>query len=95
MKKRRKIEEDLKKINERLANAEDYVTRDENIEGSSWLHSDDWDGKSGHPLWMKNHMIPTTKKIRARMERALENINKRSKGKQLKQRKKLLKPTSI
>jgi len=30
-----------------------------NVKGfPSWLKLSDWKGKSGHPLWMKNHMIP-------------------------------------
>jgi hypothetical protein len=95
MNKRRKIEEHLEKVDDRLAAAEDYVGRNVNVESSSWLHLEDWNGKSGHPLWMKNHMIPATKKIRTRMERALETINKKSKGKRLKQRKKHLKRTTI
>jgi hypothetical protein len=54
----RKIEQQLARIEERLANAEEYLARNVNVEGKSFLHFDDWCGKSGHPLWMKNVMIP-------------------------------------
>jgi|WetSurMetagenome_2_1015567.scaffolds.fasta_scaffold444118_2 hypothetical protein len=91
MNEQRKIKEDLNKLDERLVAAEDYVSRNVNIESSSLFHSEDWNGKSGHPLWMKNHMIPTTKKICTKMEQALESINKKNKGKHLKQRKNPLK----
>jgi hypothetical protein len=95
MNKRRKIEEEIEKIDERLAAAGDYVARNVNIESSSLFHSDDWNGKSGHPLWMKNHMISTTKKIRAKKERVQDKIDKKIKGKWLKQRKKHLKQIHI
>ena len=86
MNKRRKIEEQLEMIDNRLAAAEDYVARNVNVEGSSWLHLDDWKGRSGHPLWVKNYMIPATKRARARKEKALEGISRKSKDKALKQR---------
>ena len=50
MNKKRKIQERLEAIDQRLANAEDYVAKGENVEGSAFLHFDDWKGKSGHPL---------------------------------------------
>lgn len=74
MHKRRRIEEQLEKIDERLANAEAYLARGENVEGTAFLHFDDWRGKSGHPKWMENFMIPATKRGRARKEKALERI---------------------
>ncbi len=83
----KKIEEQLEKIGERLANAEDYVARNVNVEGSTWLHLGDWQGKSGHPLWMKNYMIPTLMKLRARQEKALKNIGSKNKDKELTRRK--------
>jgi hypothetical protein len=84
--KRRRIEEQLEVIEQRLANAEDYVARNENVEGKSFLHFDDWKGKSGHPLWMKNFMIPTTKKARAKKEKALDAIDRKNKDKSLRRR---------
>ena len=81
--KGRKIEEQLQHIEERLSNAEEYVERNVNVEGSSWLHLGDWRGKSGHPSWMRNHMIPSMKKLRARKEKALENIYNKAKDKEL------------
>jgi hypothetical protein len=66
----RKIQESLERIEQRLRNAEEYVARNENVEGASFLHLRDWEGKSGHPLWMQHWMLPTTKRERARKERA-------------------------
>lgn len=80
------IEEQLETIEKRLTDAEVYIAQNVNIEGSSWLHFGDWNGKSGHPLWMKNFMIPTTKKARARKERALERIKRDNRDKRLKRR---------
>jgi hypothetical protein len=69
--KRRKIKDVLETIEQRLANAEGYVERNVNVESKSFQHFADWKGKSGHPLWMKNWMIPRTKKARAEKERLL------------------------
>src|SRR5262249_17467347 len=85
-KKRHQIQEQLQNIEERLRNAEDYVAQNVNVEGSSWLHFDDWRGKSGHPSWMRNFMIPTMMKHRARKEKALENIDKKAKDTELARR---------
>ncbi len=81
------IEEELKLIETRLANAREYVAQNINVEGSPWLHLDDWRGKSGHPLWMSNSMMPTLMKRRARKERALRNIDSKTKEKSLSLRK--------
>jgi len=70
----REIKKLLRMIDEHLANAEKYVARNVNVESSCWLHTEDWNGKSGHPLWMKNHMVPTTEKHRAKLEKTLERI---------------------
>ncbi len=78
-----KIEKELVTIENLLAEAREYVARNVNVEGSSWLHFDDWRGKSGHPLWMKNFMIPTVMKHRARKEKALKNIDNKAKDKRL------------
>jgi hypothetical protein len=80
--KKRKIMEQLDMIDRHLANAEEYVARNENVKGSPQFHLGDWKGKSGHPLWMKNHMIPQTKRVRARMEKALETIVSKEKNKE-------------
>ena len=85
MNKKRRIKEQLEMIERRLANAEEYLAQGVNVEGSAWLHFDDWEGKSGHPLWMKNFMIPATKKARAKKERAMEKINRKERDKWLKQ----------
>ena len=80
-------EEQLKMVEKDLANAEEYVEQNVNLESASWLHFDDWRGNSGHPLWMKNHMIPAAKRWRARKEKALEGIHKKTKDKNLTKRK--------
>jgi hypothetical protein len=85
--KKRKIHEQLKKIDDRLRNAEAYVARNQNVESSSFLHSKDWEGKSGHPLWMKNFMVPATKRARARKEKALERIIAKERAKKSPRRK--------
>jgi hypothetical protein len=86
MGKKRKIKEQIGMLDQHLAAAEEYVARNVNVRGLSWLHLSDWKGKSGHPLWMKHKMIPSTKRARAEKERALERINTKGKKKQLKQR---------
>jgi hypothetical protein len=80
-KKRQRIEKKLELIERDLANAREYVARNVNVEGTSWFHFGDWRGKSGHPLWMKNFMIPTLMKYRARKEKALETIETKAKDK--------------
>jgi hypothetical protein len=87
MKKTRNIKQQIGTLDQHLAAAEEYVARNVNVRGfPGWLHLSDWKGKSGHPLWMKNHMIPSTQRARAEKERALERINAKGKGKQLNQR---------
>lgn len=86
MKKTRKITQRICTFDQHLAAAEEYVAKNVNVRGfPSWLKLSDWKGKSGHPLWMKNHMIPSTQRARAEQERALERINAKGKEKQLKQ----------
>ena len=83
MNERNRIEFQLEMIEKNLTDAEEYVAKGVNVEGSSWLHFEDWRGKSGHPLWMKNFMIPSTIKQRARKEKALERIENKAKDKNL------------
>jgi hypothetical protein len=84
--KRRPIEEQLEKVEHALSNAEEYAARNVNMEGTAFLHFDDWHGRSGHPLWMRNFMIPTLVKHRARKEKALETVDSRAKDKELAKR---------
>ena len=86
MNKERKIKKQIGMLDQRLAAAEEYVARNVNVRGLFWLHLSDWKGKSGHPLWMKNHMIPSTLRARAEKERTLERINTKGKEEQIKQR---------
>jgi hypothetical protein len=81
--KKKKIEAELKLIERRLANAEEYLSRNVNIEGTAFLHLDDWQGKSGHPLWMRNLMVPTMMKYRSRKEKVLTKIGDKAKDKSL------------
>lgn len=74
MDKSRQIQNRIEEFDQRLANAEAYLSRGENIEGTGFLHFDDWKGNSGHPLWIRNVMIPRTTKKRAQLERTLESI---------------------
>jgi hypothetical protein len=87
MEKRKSINEQLEMIEKHLANAEEYVALGLNVEGSPFLHLDDWRGRSGHPLWMKYVMIPMTVKQRAHEERALEKIEKKHNDQSLSMRK--------
>jgi hypothetical protein len=86
-KKRQKIENQLRMIEKHLTNAQEYVAQNVNVEGLSWLHLDDWRGKSGHPSWMRNFMIPTMMKCRAKKEKALKNFENKAKDKNLTTRK--------
>ena len=72
--KKRRIEERLELLDKRLANAEAYIEKGVNVRNDSWLHLEDWTGRSGHPLWMKNHMVPRTRKARAKLEATLDRI---------------------
>lgn len=83
MKKRKRIEEQLDMIEKHLANAEAYAARGVNVEGSPFLHLDDWRGQSGHPSWMRNVMIPATIKRREKKEKALERIEDKAKARNL------------
>jgi hypothetical protein len=89
----RKIKENLGRIDQRLANAEAYLARNVNIEGTSWLHLGDWNGNSGHPLWMKNVMIPRTKQARARLEKLLDRIVTKDKDKRVSKLRRKSRPT--
>lgn len=83
----RKIEAQIKVLNQHLAAANEYVARNENVRGAaSWLHFGDWKGNSGHPLWMKNHMIPSIQRSLVGKDRALEKIATKAKAKRLKER---------
>ena len=90
MSNKRDIKEQLESTERCLANAEEYLAQGRNVEGFAWLHLDDWNGKSGHPLWVKNFMIPTiptTKKAQAKMEKTLETIESKKRDKSLKHEK--------
>lgn len=72
---RKRIHNQLARIERCLGDAQDYVARNVNVEGRGFLHLDDWRGKSGHPLWMKNFMIPSLIKRRAKKEKLLDRID--------------------
>lgn len=79
--RKRKIQERLRNVEQHLRNAEAFVARNENVESTSFLHLKDWEGKSGHPLWMKNYAIPAMQRSRARDEKKLDRIASRAKDK--------------
>ncbi len=85
--KTRRIKDQIALLEQRLANAAEYLVQGVNVEGTYFLHFDDWNGKSGHPLWMKNVMMPATQRHRARKEKALLRISRENKNKRIKQRK--------
>lgn len=82
----KQIKKRIEKIDERLANAEQYLARNVNVESSSFCHFSDWEGKSGHPLWMRNFMIPATMKARGKNAKALTTIAQRAKDKRVTER---------
>ena len=84
--KKRRIEERLESLDKHLANAEAYIERGVNVRSASWLHLEDWTGRSGHPLWMKNHMVPRTRKARAELEATLDRIAVKEKDRRSHQR---------
>jgi hypothetical protein len=86
---KRKIKVRLEDLEESLANAEEYVGRNVNVEGKGFLHFDDWKGKSGHPKWMKNHAIPAMKRAQKRLEITLDSIHKKVKSKRIRKRKRV------
>ncbi len=72
---KKKIQEQIEHLRRNLENAERYLERGENVESVSFLHFADWRGNSGHPDWIRNKMIPTTKRAIARKEDILERMN--------------------
>jgi hypothetical protein len=86
--KKRKIKEKIEKLEERLENAEAYLTRGVNVEGRAYLHMDDYRGKSGHPSWILSQMVPRVARRLARKQRALETIESKEREKKFTQRKK-------
>lgn len=87
MNKARKINKQIEVLGQHLNAAKGYVARNVNVRGTaSWLNLGDWKGKTGHPLWMKNHMIPVTRRSLTAKERALEKIATKAKVKGLKER---------
>ena len=87
MKNARKIKDQIAVLDQHLADANEYVDRNVNVRGAApGLHFGDWKGKSGHPLWMKNHMIPSIQRAQAEKIRALEENNNKAKEKRLNER---------
>jgi hypothetical protein len=77
MRAKRKTEQLIEAIDRDLAAAELYLSRGINSESNDWLHLSDWRGKSGHPLWMKNVMVPGLEKSRAKAERRFETYERK------------------
>ena len=81
MSKQKAIEYRIKCCQKAIDNAEKYLAKGENIEGSGFLHLDDWVGHSGHPKWVKNVLIPRLKKRIAAAEKTIEKISQKEKEK--------------
>lgn len=63
------------------------VSRNVNVRSSSWFHFSDWNGNSGHPLWMSNVMMPRLLKVSDQKEKNLRRIEIKAKEKSLTERK--------
>lgn len=85
---RESIEKRIANLEKQMENAENYLKTGENIEGLDWLHLDDWAGHSGHPKWVKNHMIPSIKKRIAEQEKLIKKIESNNKEKKITVRRK-------
>ena len=68
MNKKRKIEEKIKMTEKHLTDAEDYAAKGQNIQ------------RVGHPLWVKNRIVPLLRRRRAKQEKALGTVNKRDRN---------------
>ena len=84
---KQQIYEQLKTIDQRLAAAQQYVARNRNVRSSSYIHFSDWNGNSGHPLWMANVMMPTLMRARDQREKRLRAIVRKAKDRRLTERK--------
>jgi hypothetical protein len=74
------IEERIQRLKNNLANAERYLAEGKNVKSISLLlYLNDYRGKSGHPAWIRNVMIPRTKARIAAAEKALERIEAKQK----------------
>jgi len=80
------IENRIKRIERTIGRAQAYLERGENIEGSAWLHFDDWKGNSGHPDWVEHKLIPSLYKMRAEAERNLRDWGRKQKDKMITRR---------
>lgn len=79
MSKQSQVEGRIKRWQKQLDNAEKYLAEGKNIEGRAWLHLDDWTGKSGHPDWVRNFLIPRIKKEIGKCEEVIERISQKEK----------------
>jgi hypothetical protein len=82
----KQIENKISRLQKVLERAEKYVERGINVEGSHPLHLGDWSGNSGHPEWMKNHMIPATKRMIAEQEKVLKRLRAEGKDRHITER---------
>jgi hypothetical protein len=93
--KRLPIEDQITEIEKWLLNAQQYLARNVNVEGKRFLHFDDWKGNSGHPLWIRNHMVPSLKRARKWKEKLLTFIENKTKKKEIAQRKRLARLSNL
>lgn len=69
-----------------LENAKKYIEKGVNVEGTGFLHLDDWNGNSGHPKWVQNKLIPTLEKALAEGEKRQSKRKDRKKDRQITER---------
>lgn len=84
--KLKNIKERVKSLKKSLDNAIAYLERGQNIEGEGFVHLCDWKGNSGHPKWVKNHMMPTIEKKIIHDERIIKILEAKDKSKALQNR---------
>lgn len=71
---------------EALENAKAYLEKGINVEGTGFLHLDDWHGNSGHPKWVENKLIPTLEKSLVEHERRKAKRKDKKKDREITER---------
>jgi hypothetical protein len=80
----RKIRRKIDTLETELAAGARYALRGVNRRAGPCVQ--DWKGNTGHPLWMRNHMIPVKRRVRAQLDRALDTIATKERGRRLRAR---------
>lgn len=71
---------------EALENAKKYLEKGVNVEGTAFVHLDDWNGNSGHPKWVKNKLIPSLEKALVQGEVRREKRKYKAKDREITER---------